>query len=195
MLRQTLFTSLALLAALLLSACAVREAAPSVFADFDQGTDFSGYETFAWANGDPVIVTAAQPLTKPTSRVTLLESTESALRAKGIRRVKTPEEADFIVSFVLGTEDSLQENNFPGRFRQVGQEGVVYGETSEVREVSPGVIFIEFADGRGQRTWTGWATTGLTMDVYANSEDKFREMVTLILEQFPPVNGQPQDAG
>ncbi len=178
--------ALGLATLLALSACAVREAAPSAFADFDEGTDFSGYQAYAWMRADPVIVTAARPLNPNTSTV-LMRETEKALKARGFRRVGKQEDADFVVSFVLGSRESLQVNEYPGRFRQVGEVGVVYGERSDVREVSTGAISIEFfSQASGQRTWTGWATTGLTMDVYANSEETIREMVALILDQFPP---------
>lgn len=177
---------LALTTALILAACAVREAPPTAFADFDAGTDFSNYRKYAWMQADPVIVTAARPINPNTSTV-LMRETAKTLRAKGFRRVSKPEDADFVVSFVLGSRESLQVNNYPGRFRQVGEMGVVYGETSDVREISTGALSIEFFNqASGQRTWTGWATTGLTMDVYANSEDTIKEMVALILDQFPP---------
>ena len=73
------------------------------------------------------------------------------------------------------------------KYRQFATVGIGYPQRSEVREVTTGAISIDvFNQASGQRTWTGWATTGLTMDVRANSEPVAREMVRLILEVFPP---------
>jgi hypothetical protein len=116
-----------------------------------------------------------------------MDETSSQLAARGIRRVANPEEADFVVAFSVGTRDDLQVNNFPAKYRQFPTVGRSYPQQSEVREVTTGALSIEvFNQASGQRTWTGWASTGLTMDVRANAEPVARDMVRLILEVFPP---------
>lgn len=172
--------------ALLLAACAVSESDPVVRTDYDPGTSFAGYHSFAWTTDDPIVVTSMQPLA-PTTRSALLEETAAQLETKGLRQVASASDADMTVAFVLGSQDSLQENVFPGSISPVGTVGRDYRESTDVREVTTGALAIEiFQQPSGQRVWTGWATTGLTMDVYANSAETIREMVSLILEKFPP---------
>jgi len=172
--------------ALLLGACAVSESDPVVRTDYDPGTRFASYRSFAWTTDDPIVVTSMQPLA-PTTRTALVEETAARLKAKGFRQVASAADADITVAFVLGSQDSLQENVFPGSISPVGTVGRDYRESTDVREVTTGALAIEiFQQPSGQRIWTGWATTGLTMDVYANSADTIREMVSLILDKFPP---------
>jgi len=172
--------------ALLSGSCAVRESKPVVRTDFDPGTSFAGYRNFAWAKVDPVVVTSPQPL-NPNTHAALMQETVSQLRAKGFSHVSSTAEADFAVAFVLGSRDSLQENIYPASVSAVATVGQDYPESVEVREITTGALAIEiFRLPSGSRTWTGWATTGLTMDVYAHSEDTIREMVELILANFPP---------
>jgi len=180
---------------LLLSACALREAPPEVVTDYDPGTDFNGYQTFAWMSAHPLLNATSQPVT-PNLEKNLMDETAAQLSAQGYRKVATPAEADFVVSFVIGTRSSLQVNAYPGRYRPPGNVGGSYHESSEVREVTTGAISIEFFNQQtAQRIWTGWATTGLTMDVRANAEETTREMVQLILEQFPPGSDDQPAAG
>lgn len=182
MLRRSVFLS----ALLLLSACAIREAAPQAGADYDRGTDFSSYRTFAWMSANPLLNATSQPVT-PNLEVNLMRETARELASKGFTKVATPGEADFVVSFVIGTRDSLQVNSYPPRYRPFGNIGSDLPEAVETREVTTGAISIELFNRRsGQRIWTGWATTGLTMDVRANAAETTREMVELIMAQFPP---------
>lgn len=172
--------------ALLVAACAVSESDPVVRTDYDPGTSFAGYGSFAWASDDPIVVTSMQPLA-PATKTALLEETAARLRAKGFRQVTSGSDADMTVAFVLGSRDSLQQNVFPASTSPVGTVGRDYGESTDVREITTGALAIEiFQQPSGQRVWTGWATTGLTMDVYANSVETIRQMVSLILEKFPP---------
>ncbi len=177
--------ALILLVCALSPACATREAKPVAFADYDRETSFAGYRSYAWMKANPLFVATIQPV-NPNLEATLMSETAALLAAKGIRRVEKPEDADFVVSFTVGSRDNLQVNNYPGRYR-LGRVGSAYPESSEVREVTTGAIAIEvFNQETGTRTWTGWATTGLTMDVRADSAPVVKEMVQLILEQFPP---------
>lgn len=169
-----------------LSGCAVQEASPVAFTDFDPGTDFSNYQTFAWMRPDPLYNATAQPVT-PSLQQNLMRDTAAGLTAKGYRQVSKPADADFVVSFAIGTVNSLQENNYPGRTNPLASSDLDYPESSEIREVTTGAISIEIFEARsGRRTWTGWATTGLTLDVRADAKAVTNEMVTLILAKFPP---------
>ena len=183
---QTSFWILA--ACVLVAGCAVREAKPIAFADYDRETDFSGYRSYAWMSVNPLYVATIQPV-NPSLQKYLMDETSAQLTALGMRKVARPEDADFVVAFSVGTRDDLQINNYPAKYRQFATGSIGYRARSEVREVTTGAITIDvFNQASGQRTWTGWATTGLTMDVRANSEPIVREMVRLILEVFPPAS-------
>ena len=80
-----------------------------------------------------------------------------------------------------------QQTTFPGRYRQIGTVGQTYGESSEIREITTGALAIEIFDqASARRLWTGYATTGMTMDVRINSQAETKELVAMIMDQFPP---------
>jgi hypothetical protein len=170
----------------LISACAVREGKTSIYADYDPGTSFTDYRTFAWMTQNP-LVASTPDVVNPNLQTNLMAETAAQLKNKGFRQVSTPGEADIVVAFTIGARDSLQENNFPGRYRQIGTVGQTYGESSEIREITTGALSIEIFDqASARRLWTGYATTGVTMDVRINSQAETKELVAMIMDQFPP---------
>ena len=171
---------------LLLSGCAVREGSTSVYADYDPGTRFDGYRTFTWESANPLVV-ATSGVVSPSLQPSLMQETASILRARGLRQVNSRLEADLLVAFAIGSVSSLQENNYPGSQQPIGTVGQSYSESSEVREITTGMLSVDmFNRGSGQRVWTGWAATGLTMDVRVNQSEEVADIIGQILAQFPP---------
>lgn len=172
----------AILMSVLISACAVSEDRRQTFADYDPGVSFTGFHSFAWQSADPILIATPRPLA-PKTREALMAETVDQLEAKGFTRVDTAANADLLVAIVIGTRDDAHINSYSGRYG---------GSYSEVRESTTAGLGIELFDRRSeQRLWTGWATTGLTMDVYANGENVIRELVEMIMEQFPPPSPPP----
>ncbi len=174
-LHRPTFTLLTLLS---VAACAVSENNPQVFADFDRGTSFDSYRTFAWKSVDPFVVSSTRPL-QEDSRALLLKETSAQLEAKGLTQVDLDTNPDLLVSIIVGSRSGLRQNNYP-----------IWGRNySDVRDTSTGGVGVElFRAGADpeQRLWTGWATTGLTEEVYVHREDVVQQLITLVLDQFPP---------
>jgi hypothetical protein len=167
----------ATMAALLLQACAVSEVNPQVFSDYDPGTNFAGYRTFAWKSADPLVVSSTRPVT-PEGRKLLMAQTITHLEAKGLHQVDMDANPDLLISIIVGSRDDLTLNNFPSRWG---------GSYVELRETPTGGVGVElFQAGTEQRLWTGWATTGLTAEFYANRKEIVEELISLVLAQFPP---------
>ncbi len=175
-----------LLALLLLSGCAVREGTTSVYADYDPGTRFDSYRTFTWESANPLVVSTSG-VVSPSLQPSLMQETASILKERGLRQVSSRLEADLLVAFAIGSVSSLQENNYPGSQQPIGTVGQSYSESSEVREITTGMLSVDmFNRGSGQRVWTGWAATGLTMDVRMNQSEEVADIIGQILAQFPP---------
>jgi len=172
--------------ACLSAACAVREGSTKVFADYDSGTRFDTYRTFTWESANPLVV-ATTGVVDPRLQPSLMKETSAQLSSKGLREVKSKLDADLLVAFTIGSTDSLQENNFPGSVQPIGTVGQSYRESSEIREVTTGLLSVDmFNRTNRQRVWTGWAATGLTIDVRLNQQEEVKSIITLIMEQFPP---------
>jgi len=166
----------AVLSVLLLSSCAVSEVDPQVFTDYDPGTYYAGYRTFAWQT--PPLVSSAQRPIAPETQDFALDETATLLIAKGMKQVKDATDADLLVSVVVGSRSGLVVNNYPGRWG---------GSYADLREVTTAGLGVELFNARTtQRVWTGWATTGLTAEVYANRQDVIKEILTMVLAEYPP---------
>ena len=167
---------LSLLAVVLMHGCAVSEVDPQVFTDYDPGTRYSSYRTFAWQN-PPLVSSSPRPVA-PETRDFALKETATLLTEKGLQQVETAEAADLLVSVVVGSRGGLVVNNYPGRWG---------GNYSDLREVTTAGLGVEiFNRETTQRLWTGWATTGLTAEVYANRQDVIEQILNMVLAEYPP---------
>lgn len=168
----------AMLAAFTLSACMVSEVDPKPQVDYDPGTDFSRYSTFAWKLPDPIVVATDRPVAEETRRE-LLKETARQLETKGLRQLAAADaDSDLVVSIAIGSRSGVKLNNYPGRWG---------GSYIDLREITTAGIGVDLTErGSGQLLWSGWATTPLTEEVYADRNAVVRKVVDTVLGQFPP---------
>jgi hypothetical protein len=67
----------------LISACAVREGKTSIYADYDPGTSFTDYRTFAWMTQNP-LVASTPDVVNPNLQTNLMAETAAQLKNKGL---------------------------------------------------------------------------------------------------------------
>lgn len=159
-----------------LSGCAVSEVDPQVFTDYDPGNRYDAYRTFTWQE-PPLISSSPRPIA-PEARQFALAKTAKLLTEKGLRQVESAADADLLVSVVVGSRSGLVVNNYPGRWG---------GNYADLRETTTAGLGVElFTADTAQRIWTGWATTGLTAEVYANRQEVIEEILTMVLAEYPP---------
>jgi len=167
-----------LLAAFTLSACMVSEVDPKPQVDYDPGTNFSRYQTFAWQLPDPIVVATDRPIAEDTRRE-LLRETARQLESKGLTQLAAADaDSDLLVSIAIGSRGGVKANNYPGRWG---------GSYLDLREITTAGIGVDLTDrASGQLMWSGWATTPLTEEVYADRTAVIRKVVDTVLGQFPP---------
>jgi hypothetical protein len=177
----------ALPAFLLLAACTTIK----VDHDYDPGADFTGYSTFAWVSSKPLLL--AGQFVNPALEGHLMSATEAALKGKGFRRVRDPEQADFNIAFFLGSADKIRATSYPQRYRygtaQRQDAGWRWGaaQHDEVRSFTKGTLTIDILDvATHQPAWRGWSARTITGSDQANPEALMRQIVSAILEPFPP---------
>ena len=159
-----------------MSACAVSEVDPQVFTDYDPGTRYDGYRTFAWQD-PPLVSSSPRPIAPEVTQFALTE-TATLMTRKGLKQVESAADADLLVSVVVGSRSGLVVNNYPGRWG---------GNYADLRETTTAGLGVElFIADTAQRIWTGWATTGLTAEVYANRQEVIKEILTMVLAEYPP---------
>lgn len=193
--------------ALMLSGCATTK----FTSDFDQAHDFGTYKTFAWAGESPMTVlgtTRVPPMLEPR----LAREVRAELEAKGYRYVEALEQADFGVSFTVGSRSTTEVIKSPETFWvnqtnwrwgrayypayrwpvAVGAMTPVTVTTTEVEAYTEGTLAIDIYDVKTKSpVWHGAGTkTVNTSEVVGRRGNldsaKIREGVAKVLKDFPP---------
>lgn len=183
--------------AALLAACATTPG--RITRDFDPAQDFSAYRSFAWADESPMAVFGARMI-PATIEPRIARSIRSALEAKGYTYVEDVAEADFAVSFTVGTRDGTEIIEKPDLFwdnRVNWRWGVGYFPVlpprsmtmtrTEIREYTEGTLAIDLYDvERRMPVWHGAARRNLTSAQLRGETGDIDAAVQRILEGFPP---------
>ena len=160
----------------------------------DESASFRTYQTFAWIADNPLILgdgeaTAVSPL----SQKKITGAIESELRAKGFRYSTDRDQADFVLSYTVGTREKLEARSYPSGYR--GSWGWhmygLYYYTTEVdhRTYTEGTLGIDIFDGNSkQPVWHGWASKTILASDRENPSPAIREAVAGIFTHFPSVN-------
>ena len=169
--------------ALGLGACASQ---PTGYSDFDRETDFSGYRSFAWISANPLVVASVDPV-NPALEGIIMDEVKSYLEARGFRFADNVANADMVIGFSVGGNETLRSTVYPGQYRQ----DVIIGQTmrTEVhaQDSTEGGIVIDVFDRESkQKKWMGWALRELTMNDLRELRPAVRELVSVILDHFPP---------
>lgn len=197
--------------AFMLSGCATTK----FTSDYDQANDFRAYKTFAWAGTSPMTVlgtTRVPPMLEPR----IAREVRAELEAKGYRYVEKLEQADFGVSFTVGSRNSTEvikspetfwvnQTNwrwgrayypaYPVAYRRpvtVGAATPVTVTTTEVQAYTEGTLAVDIYDVKSKApVWHGAGTKTVSTSEAASrrgnvDSGKIRQGVAKILKGFPP---------
>jgi hypothetical protein len=165
--------------------------------DFDRNTEIETvhYKTFAWLTNAKIM--AAPVDINPVMKERVDSSIEQAFMAKGYQLVDDPENADFAISYTVGSRDKIKVNSYPATYNSGFGWGRGYyggrdyygsmsmGTETSVRQYTEGKLAIDIYDVKThQPVWHGWATKRLTSE---NSEDPLamiNEVVLQVVNKF-----------
>ena len=165
--------------------------------DHDPANDFKKYQSFAWISKNPMKVgkgvNVANPLLEPRITSTL----EKALAAKGYKYVIEPKDADFVVSFTIGSREEIKVDSYPsmsagygmGRPGHWGWGSMYYGYGTEtqVRQYTEGMLAVDIFDVKERRpVWHGVATKRINDSDRDDMDATIRAAVDAIVAGFPP---------
>lgn len=159
----------------------------------DESVSFGQYRTFAWIAADPIILGAGeQPPISPLSRKKIVQAIEDELRKKGFTYSANPDQADFVVSYTVGTREKIDSTSYPRAYS--GEWGWhIYGRHYYLTEVehrsyTEGTLGIDIFDGATkQPVWHGWATKTISISDRQNPSPSIQKAVAGIIERFPPM--------
>lgn len=156
-------------------------------ADFEEGLDFSVFETFYLAP-PPTTAPVGLPGYSEIRGRELNERLATALEAKGYRRVEE-EGADLVVSFTLAgelREDVRSSGGVAfGAPRYRGWYGATWYEPSlyTVSYVKGTLVVDAFDRARERIVWHGWSSVSLYSE--SDAASKTDAVIEAIMERFP----------
>lgn len=183
-----------LMLAAMLGACATGFKATH---DHDSGHDFSGYQTFAWISENPMKVGETVQSPNPLLQPRIMKAVEGALAAKGYRLVEEPKNADFVLSFTVGSREKISVNSYPTMSMGYSTGypghwgwGAAYhccATDTQVRQYTTGILAIDVFDVKERRpVWHGAASKTINEKDRENIEKTVKAAVDAILGGFPP---------
>lgn len=165
--------------------------------DFDQSQNFSEYATFAWAGRSPMIIQGNR-LVPAMVQAEVAEAIKQDLISKGYTYTQNLQEADFAVSFTIGTRDGIRTNEYPDYFWQ-NRVGWAWGDPywprlatmppmrTEVREYTEGTLSVDMFDvERRAPVWHGVGQRNLSRAELRGDTNTASQDVRTILAGFPP---------
>jgi hypothetical protein len=165
--------------------------------DHDPGNDFSKYQSFAWISKNPMKVGKGVNVANPLLEPRIMSALENALVAKGYKYVIQPTDADFVLSFTIGSREEISVSSYPSMSAGYGRAypghwgwgGAYYGVGTEtrVREYTEGMLAVDIFDVKERRpVWHGVATKRISESDREEIEATVKAAVDAILAGFPP---------
>lgn len=167
-----------LLFVFLLASCA----SVRVNTDFDKSIDFSQYKTFAYykAGIDKVEIS-------DLDKKRILRSVDEVMLAKGFAKSETP---DLLVNIFTKEREEVNVNQFNNNWGYGWGFGWNpfggFGMNTSVYTQVEGTLYIDLIDAKKKEMiWQGQGDGYLTKKT-SKKEERIKEFVTKILEQYPP---------
>ena len=165
--------------------------------NFDKNTEIEtiNYKTFAWLTNAKIM---APPVDiNPVMKERVDDSIEQAFIAKGYRLVDNAEDADFAISYTVGSRDKIKVNSYPATYNSGFGWGRGYyggrgcygtmsmGTETSVRQYTEGKLAIDVYDVKNhQPAWHGWATKRLSSEDKETPSATLNEIVIKVVNQF-----------
>lgn len=152
-----------------------------VNSDYDKKVDFTAYKTYAFYKSgiDKVEVS-------DLDKKRILHSIDDVLSAKGFTKSETP---DLLVNIFTKEREQVDVNRYNSSWGYgwgYGWNPYLWGGNTSVNRYTEGTLYIDLIDAKKKELiWQGEGEGVLTKDT-DKKEEKIKEFVTKILEQYPP---------
>jgi hypothetical protein len=151
--------------------------AQKVTTDFDPGTNFSQFHTYAWAKGTP----ARNPLVDQR----IVAGIESQLAAKGLQKAASQQGVDLLVIYHAAQDVQTEINTY----NSGGWGGWYWGggmTQTSIERIPVGELVVDLADVKNKKfVWRGKATATISSrpEKMNKTLDK---ALTKMFEKYPP---------
>jgi len=154
----------------------------------DESASFADYRTFSWIADNPLILGIGE--TSSVSPLTLRkisEAIKNELIVNGFVYTENSDNADFVVSFTVGTREKIDSSSYPSPYGDPW--GWYYYQAEIVRRTyTEGTLGVDVFDGiTKQPVWHGWATKTILTSDRKDPSALIKKAVSAIFAKFPPI--------
>ncbi|WP_085299813.1 DUF4136 domain-containing protein [Cognaticolwellia mytili] len=186
MLKNKLIIILALIGSI--AGCAATQQAR---VNFDRNSEISttSYKTFSWLKETKIL---AEPVdVNPVMKVRIDNAIEQAFIAKGYQLINNVEQADFTISYTMGSREKVRVDSLPTSYRSrflwghryYGSIGI--SNENQVRKYTEGKLAIDVYDVKShQPVWHGWAVKRIKSADQDNPSKAIKTVVEQVVAQF-----------
>jgi len=159
---------------------------PVAYSDFDPEADFSTYRTFAFISAHPLVMTTIDQ-GNPALEGYLMEEVKAYLTGRGFQYVSRKADADFVIGFASGSQDTLNTAVYSGTYDHHIYWGRIRGTQVALQGgTEAGLVIDIFDQASARKKWMGWASGEMTMADEIELQETVRDIVPVILASFPP---------
>ena len=158
---------------------------------YDEKYFFDGYKTFSWISKQPVIkgedgIANIDPLTLKK----IIQSIQAELESKGYQYLDNNDQADFGLTFTVGSREGLTVESFPVDYRHHWDwywHGNFHTYNQwHVRSWTEGTLTIDIFDNSNKEPiWHGWATKTVSSSDRKDPTESIKLAVSEIFKDFP----------
>ncbi|MGV2873657.1 DUF4136 domain-containing protein [Colwellia sp. E150_009] len=163
-----------------------------VYFDKNSDVDTQPYKTFAWLT-DARIIASPEDF-NPVMKLRVDKEIEQAFISQGYQLIADANEADFTISYTVGSREQIKISHYPLSYRGGfgwgrGYYGAMFGpmvsSNSEVRQYTEGKLAIDVFDVKShQPAWHGWATKRMTSKDKEMPSSVIKDVVKEVVSQF-----------
>jgi len=157
--------------------------------DFDRNSEIitADYKTFAWLNESKILAESVDA--NPVMKVRIDNAIEQAFIAKGYQLVNDAEQADFTISYTMGSRDKVKVDSLPLMYRTSFMWGNRFyggmGTDTRVRNITEGKLAIDVYDVKShQPVWHGWAVKRIKSSEQDNPSKAIKMVIDQLVAQF-----------
>lgn len=158
---------------------------------YDEKYYFDGYKTFSWVSENPIAQDENNAIKiSPLTLKKIVQSIQSELESKGYQYTEDIENADFGLTYTVGSRAALSFDSFPLDYRQ-DWDWYWRGNLHTVNQWhaqtwTEGTLTIDIFDNRNKEPiWHGWATKTVSSSDQKNPTKSIKLAVSKIFKDFP----------
>ncbi|MDH4071518.1 MAG: DUF4136 domain-containing protein [Gammaproteobacteria bacterium] len=157
---------------------------------FDETTNFGAWSTFGWIDEEPFIPGGMSLMVSPLAREQIESAIVRELENKGYSFTQDRGNADFVVSYTIGTREEIRIDSYPARYRgdwgwHVPYSYYYYSDVS-AHSYTKGTLGVDIFDNEsGKPVWHGWAEKTVTESDRRDPKQSIDDGTRLLFADFP----------